>query len=184
MDLTHETYVHASSIGQAEIHDFPIETQTDGDVVTCTRWMPNIPPAPLYKARLPANVGNVDRWQICKFIAPCAIVIDIGVAPVEEKQTLEDHDKWRRSYVINLITPETDKSCWYFWGATRKDTGDEDIAKRVKGQGAVFQEDVEILEAQQRSIDAFPDRKLRSFSIDAGGVHARVVLERMLKRQA
>jgi len=185
MDLTHETYVHSSSIGQAEIHDFPIKTSTEGQVVTCARWMPNIPPAPLYRTRLPADVGNVDRWQICKFIAPSAIVIDIGVAPVEERQTIENHDKWRRSYVINLITPETDRSCWYFWGAARKDNGDaEDIASRVRGQGAVFQEDVDILEAQQRSILAFPDRKLRAFSIDAGGVHARLVLERMMKKQA
>ncbi|MCR6645401.1 MAG: hypothetical protein NVV62_13320 [Terricaulis sp.] len=53
----------------------------------------------------------------------------------------------------------------------------------MRGQGAVFQEDVEILEAQQRSIDDFPDRKLRAFSIDAGGAHARRVLERMQKAQ-
>jgi hypothetical protein len=52
-----------------------------------------------------------------------------------------------------------------------------------KQQGSVFLEDVADLEAQQRSIDANPHMKLRAFSIGAGGVRARHVIERMIKEQ-
>jgi len=43
---------------------------------------------------------------------------------------------------------------------------------------------VAILEAQQRSILANPDLKLKSFSIDTGGVRARQVISRLLEAQA
>ena len=33
MDLTHETYVHATSIGQTEIDDTPSRTVTEGNSV-------------------------------------------------------------------------------------------------------------------------------------------------------
>jgi len=33
MDLTHETYVHASSIGQKEIDESPVQTKVEGDKV-------------------------------------------------------------------------------------------------------------------------------------------------------
>jgi vanillate O-demethylase monooxygenase subunit len=50
-------------------------------------------------------------------------------------------------------------------------------------QGGVFLEDVAVLEAQQRSMLANPQLKLRAFSIDTGGVKARHVIERMIREQ-
>src|SRR5271170_1838290 len=42
MDLSHETYVHPSSIGQHEIVEAPIKAVSDDRSVTVTRWMYNI----------------------------------------------------------------------------------------------------------------------------------------------
>ena len=50
-------------------------------------------------------------------------------------------------------------------------------------QGGVFAEDVEVLEAQQCSIERNPDLKLRAYNIDQGGVKARLVIERLRKAQ-
>jgi vanillate O-demethylase monooxygenase subunit len=52
-----------------------------------------------------------------------------------------------------------------------------------KQQGMVFDEDLIVLEAQQRAIQLNPDMRLRNFNIDAGGVNARIVIERLLKQQ-
>jgi vanillate O-demethylase monooxygenase subunit len=41
---------------------------------------------------------------------------------------------------------------------------------------------VAVLEAQQRSILANPQLKLRAFNIDAGGVRARHVIERLMNQ--
>jgi len=46
MDLTHEAYVHPTSIGQEELCAAPIETTSDENSVTVTRWMHDVEPPP------------------------------------------------------------------------------------------------------------------------------------------
>ena len=55
MDLTHETYVHANSIGQAEIDETPSKTTVDGDKVVTSRFMENIQAPPFWQMALRAN---------------------------------------------------------------------------------------------------------------------------------
>jgi phenylpropionate dioxygenase-like ring-hydroxylating dioxygenase large terminal subunit len=184
MDLTHETYTHQGSIGQREILDAPIETHTDGNRVTVTRWMPGIEAPPFWRDALKKE-GLVDRWQICHFVPPSSVIIDVGVAPVAAGATIEKHDQGVRGFVIDALTPESDTSSHYFWGMARNfDTHDVGFTARFKRQqGGVFLEDVAVLESQQRSILANPDLKLSAFSIDTGGVRARHAIERMMKAQ-
>ena len=180
MDLTHETYVHAGSIGQPELMETPIETRVEGDKVFVTRWMAGVEAPPFWSGAL-RQTGRVDRWQICEFIAPSSVIIDVGVAPIGAGATLENHDEGVRGFVIDVMTPETDTSTHYFWGMARNfDIDDAGFTARFKAQqGGVFLQDVEILEAQQRSIDANPDLKLRAYNIDEGGVRARRVIDRL-----
>jgi len=179
MDLTHETYVHEGSIGQPELMDVPITTRTDGDRVVVERWMADVPPAPAY--RTSDRQGNVDRWQVCYFLPPTSVVIDVGVAPVDQGATLANHPV--RSFVIDAMTPETETSTWYYWGAARNfDIDDSERTERTKSvQAKVFAEDIAVLEAQQRSIEANPDLKLQAFNIDAGGVRSRLLIRRLAR---
>jgi len=55
MDLTHETYVHASSIGQMEIDGAPMTTRVEGEEVVTSRFMENIMPPPFWQAALRGN---------------------------------------------------------------------------------------------------------------------------------
>jgi vanillate O-demethylase monooxygenase subunit len=180
MDLTHETYTHQGSIGQPEILDAPIHAETHGDQVTVTRWMTGIDAPPFWRNALKKE-GPVDRWQICNFIPPSSVIIDVGVAPVAARATIEHHDQGARGFVIDALTPETETACHYFWGMARNfDILDVGFTARLKRQqGGVFMEDVAVLEAQQKSLLANPHLKLKAFSIDAGGVRARHVIERM-----
>jgi len=84
--------------------------------------------------------------------------------------------------VVDFITPETDASIHYFWGMVRQfKPHDAELTARIReGQGKIFSEDLEMLERQQKNIDANPDRKLKILSIDAGGVMSRRVIERLL----
>ncbi len=181
MDLTHETYVHSTSIGQIELMESPLETRVEGDRVILSRWMPDVEPPPFWRTFL-GKEGRVNRWQICEFIEPCSVIIDVGVSPVDAGDTLESHDSGVRGFVIDSMTPETETSCHYFWGMARNfATNDHGVTLRMKDQqNIVFGEDVEVLEAQQRSIAENPDMRLRVFNIDAGGAHARRVIERLM----
>lgn len=180
MDLTHETYVHMGSIGQKELMEAPLDTRVEGNEVFLSRWMPNIDVPPFWRDALKQD-GKVDRWQICQFLEPCSVIIDVGVSPVAAGDTLESHDSGVRGFVIDSMTPETETTSHYFWGMARNfDVEDAGVTARIKaGQQRIFLEDVEILERQQKSIAENPDMQLRVLSIDSGGAHARRILERL-----
>ena len=55
------------------------------------------------------------------------------------------------------------------------------VTARIKaGQDNIFNEDIEVLEGQQKNIALNPDMKLRVLSIDSGGAHARKIIERLM----
>ena len=58
MDLTHETYVHATSIGQKEIDEAPPKTTSHGDEVVTSRFMENVMPPPFWQMALRATAGR------------------------------------------------------------------------------------------------------------------------------
>ena len=182
MDLTHETYVHSSSIGQVEIMESPIETRVSGEQIFVSRWMPGVEAPPFWRGALKQD-GLVDRWQICQFMLPAAVLIDVGVAPVGAGATLESHDQGVRGVVVDFMTPEADGRLHYFWGMARNfDLADTGFTARFKRQqGGVFAEDAEILEAQQAAINANPDLTLAAYRIDEGGVRARQLIARVIK---
>lgn len=177
MDLTHETYVHLGSLGQPELMEVPMDTRVEDDSVIVSRWMPGVEAPPFWKNALKRE-GAVNRWQICRFVEPSSIMIDVGVSPVEAGDTLEQHDSGVRGVVINVLTPESDTSTHYFWGMARNfEIHDPGVTARLKAQQSdVFDEDVVVLEMQQNSIQRNSDLRLRTLSIDAGGAHARSII--------
>ncbi|MBU6252925.1 MAG: aromatic ring-hydroxylating dioxygenase subunit alpha [Alphaproteobacteria bacterium] len=180
MDLTHETYVHAGSIGQIELMEAPLETRVEGNSVFLSRWMPGVDAPPFWRTAL-GKEGDVDRWQICQFVAPSNVIIDVGVAPVGAGATLESHDQGVRGFVIDCMTPETETSMHYFWGMARNFAQeDRGLSARLKAmQAGVFAEDIVVLEAQQCSIEANPQEKVQAYNIDQGGIRSRQIIERL-----
>ena len=186
MDLTHETYVHSTSIGQKEIDEAPVATRVDGDVVITERYMEKLYAPPFWRAAMTANGldpdAMVDRWQICRFVPPSNVLIDVGVA-LQGHGGFEAPDAVKvNSVVVDYITPETDTTCWYFWGMARHfKAEDAALTDTIRtGQGRIFAEDQEILERQQANLLHWPDRQLLKLNIDAGGVQARRIVERMV----
>lgn len=185
MDLTHETYVHADSIGQEEILEAPIECLVDDDSVYVRRWMADVDAPPFWRSALKKD-GPVDRWQVCQFNLPASVMIDVGVAPAGSGATLDDHDtQGVRGIVIDFMTPETENSHHYFWGMARNfETNDAGFTARFKAQqGQVFSEDKIVLEAQQKAILKNPDMRLNAYAIDQGGVRSRQMISRAIKAQ-
>lgn len=86
---------------------------------------------------------------------------------------------------MDFITPETETAIWYFWGMARNfKPGDKTLTAAIRdGQGKIFAEDLAVLEAQQKSLSAHPERKLLNLSIDAGGVRSRRILERLVAEE-
>ena len=189
MDLTHETYVHASSIGQKEIDEVPCVTKTEGDHVTTSRFMENITAPPFWKMALRGNKladdVPVDRWQICHFTPPSHVMIEVGVAHAGHGGYHAPDKVKAYSVVVDFITPETETSIWYFWGMARKfQPQDAALTASIReGQGKIFSEDLQMLELQQKNLLAHPTRELLKLNIDAGGVQSRRVIDRLLAQE-
>ena len=186
MDLTHETYVHSTSIGQKEIDEVPCQTRVDGDHVITERYMEGIEAPPFWKMALRMNGlpddQLVDRWQICHFTPPSHIMIEVGVA-LQGHGGYKAPDEFKAaSWVVDFITPETDTSIHYFWGMARKfKPQDAELTAQIReGQGKIFAEDQEMLERQQQNLLAYPERKLLMLNIDTGGVQSRKVIDRVV----
>ncbi|MBL8384717.1 MAG: aromatic ring-hydroxylating dioxygenase subunit alpha [Burkholderiales bacterium] len=186
MDLTHETWVHAGSIGQREIEEAPPRTRAEGDAVTTSRFMDNIMAPPFWRMALRgAGLRDdvpVDRWQICRFTPPSHVMIEVGVAHAGRGgyEAAPEHKAY--SIVVDFITPETETSMHYFWGMARNfNPGDRALTAAIReGQAKIFAEDLAVLEAQQRNLSAHPARRLLVLNIDAGGTHARRVIDRLV----
>lgn len=186
MDLTHETYVHASSIGQKEIDEAPVTTKLEGEQVVTSRFMENIMPPPFWQAALRGNglADNVpvDRWQICRFNAPSHVMIEVGVAHAGKGGYHAAPEHKASSIVVDFITPETETSHHYFWGMARKFAVEDAVLTDTirEGQGKIFGEDLEMLERQQANLLRWPDRRLLKLNIDAGGARSRLMIERAI----
>ncbi|MDP3086354.1 MAG: aromatic ring-hydroxylating dioxygenase subunit alpha [Rubrivivax sp.] len=194
MDLTHETFVHGSSIGNRAVAEAPFVTTHGDRMATVTRWMEGIEAPPFWAGQIRdvhGYEGLVDRWQIIRFEAPCTVTIDVGVAvagsgaqPAGDKPG--DRSRGVNGQVLNTITPETDTSCHYFWAFARNYRLQEQRLTHQLREGVsrIFREDETVLEAQQRAIDEHPEREFNNLSIDAGAMWARRLIDRLQARES
>jgi vanillate O-demethylase monooxygenase subunit len=193
MDLTHETFVHGSSIGQRAVAEAPF-VATHGDrTATVTRWMENIDAPPFWAGQInhARNYkGKVDRWQIIKFEAPATVNIDVGVAEAGSGAPPKDGHPGDRSkgvngFVLNTVTPETNGSCHYFWAFARNYClGEQRLTHQLReGVAGIFREDELVLEAQQIAIEEHPDHQFYNLNIDAGSMWARRLIDGLVAKE-
>jgi phenylpropionate dioxygenase-like ring-hydroxylating dioxygenase large terminal subunit len=199
MDLTHETFVHGSSIGQRAVAEAPFVATHGERTATVTRWMENIEAPPFWAGQIDHALsykGAVDRWQIIKFEAPCTVNIDVGVAQtgtgaIPAGGNMGDRNTSIRTrgvngYVLNTITPETDGTCLYFWAFARNYClGEQRLTHQLReGVANIFREDEHVLEAQQQAMDDHPDHQFYNLNIDAGSMWARKLIDGLITKEA
>jgi phenylpropionate dioxygenase-like ring-hydroxylating dioxygenase large terminal subunit len=186
MDLTHETFVHGASIGQRSITEVPFEVAHGHRSATVTRWMRDVDAPPFWAMQLEWKTGKptgkVDRWQIIHFEAPSTVAIDVGVAPAGSGAPEGDRSEGVNGFVLNTMTPETERTCHYFWAFVRNyNLDDQRITTLIReGVSGVFAEDEEVLAAQQQGVEAHPEKDFYNLNIDAGAMWARRLIDRML----
>ena len=176
---------HAGSIGHDAITDTPFDVTHTDQTVTVTRWMMHQEPPPFW-ARQIGTTEPVDRWQIIRFEAPSIVVGDVGVALADTGARAGDRSKGVNGCFLAAITPETDRTCHYFWNFVRTfRTDDAELTASINrahvnpdGSG-LYDQDVRVLEAQQIAIDKNPRMPFYNLNIDAGALWARRLIDRM-----
>jgi phenylpropionate dioxygenase-like ring-hydroxylating dioxygenase large terminal subunit len=173
LDVTHLAYVHAGSIGAPSITEFPGKVEREERLVRLVRWIRDRPPPPMYR-EAGGFPGNVDRWQIVEHVPPCFSVNFAGG---------EDSTRRIELMALSAPTPETERTTHYFFGFVRN-FGLHDAEKErlfAEGMVKVFHEDIPVLEAQQRNMDANLPRI--NIAVDAAPMAARRMLEALLAKE-
>jgi hypothetical protein len=161
-----------------------------------SRWIPDHAPSPTSERGQRRSEGNSalaldreDAWHVATFGPPGNVRIDAGSAPVGaiqgSRQALELPARFAN---INALTPATAGATHYLWinvDSYNDLRFTEAVFEEVR---ATFQEDIEVLEAQQRCLDSLaPGESLSSgwncnLQIDAAGIKARRTIELMIAR--
>lgn len=174
LDVTHLAYVHATSIGASSITEFPATVEREERLVRLTRWIRDRPPPPLYQ-QAGKFAGNVDRWQIVEHVPPCFTVNFAGCSDSSGKIEL---------MALSAPTPETGRTTHYFFGFTRNFGLDEPAIEKICSESMVkvFNEDMPVLEAQQRALELQPGAPKIDIAVDAAPMAARRLLQALIAR--
>jgi phenylpropionate dioxygenase-like ring-hydroxylating dioxygenase large terminal subunit len=183
IDLSHVAFVHSSTIGSTEDTNPQLKYDRGDNFVRVTREAPGIPCPPSMRSLGFAPV--VDQTKIITFTPGSNVWIDIptrDAVPVEGRNA----PMQRRVMILNAITPETERSCHYFWVNARdfEQDNSERSAFFLKNVTFAFNEDKDVLEAQQRNIELDPSASTVNVNADWGGVQAMRMMERLIAAEA
>ena len=177
LDLTHESFLHTSTVGDDYIYQHGITVEVDGDVVSVDRLMPGVEAPPLYASTMGIS-GPYDRFHTTEFRLPGYHVLHSGITgmgrPREEGYLIK---------VLNGITPIDARTSWYYYAFSRNfavhDTAaTEDLRT---GLAVVLEEDAEALRLQEIGLQHRPPGERDSLiAQDAGVAKARKVMARLL----
>jgi vanillate O-demethylase monooxygenase subunit len=181
LDLTHETFLHPSSIGNASVAATPIDVTSEGDRVSFVRHMVGIEAPPFYEQSM-GLTSPIDRWQDGDFYAPGVFILNIRLAPTGTEEPEGFHMK-----VMYGMTPATETETHDFFALARDyRIDDADLsAFQLEQQLAVMQEDVDALEIQEIMVASEP-AGIRESSIrsDVAGIRGRRLLEKRAAKEA
>ncbi len=176
LDLTHEGFLHESTIGDEAVYENGITVEVDGNTVSVDRWMPACHPSALFEKA--TGLSLADRWHTTVFQLPSLHVIHAGVVEAGGKR--EDGHLLR---VLNAITPATENTAWYFYAFCRDfSVGDTALNELLaESLGGVLTEDSDALALQQVKMESrpanMPDVLIAQ---DAGVAKARRMMKQLL----
>ena len=195
MDLTHLTFVHATTIGNYALIDSANVKVDRGDTdVTVHRWMMNSDPPPTYAKSVDFKGKKVDRWQIIRWTKPSYVRLWTGAAPhdMNARDQIAAHGAPEGGklggvglFNLNMITPETEKTTHYFWAQGQdRSPNDQALTDMVFDQIEIaFKQDWAIFEVQQERMDQAPGRVRVDVAGDAGGIQAIQALNRLIEAE-
>ena len=182
LDLSHETFVHPETIGNDAVAESPVSVNViEKRTVRAHRDMLGCEPPPQFVS-LAGFSGRIDRWHTTLYTPPGFCVIEVGAVPMGTT----DRSHGFEARILNLITPETERSSHYFWAHARNiRLGDRALTDAI-GRSIVetFDQDKTVLEAQQIEADAVgtTDPGL-ILAIDSGPIQGRRVLSAALRAE-
>jgi vanillate O-demethylase monooxygenase subunit len=187
-DFTHLSYVHANSFGAPA--DFALTRPNMERLdrgLRFWRWI-DTPSRPPLDPQAPAPSEEVDSWQSYDYLVPGILIMHSAVfakgaaARFQRKHPDKLVSPLTERFTSQAVTPMTDRTTRYFFSTgTRSGESSEAQADRMLAiANMAFDEDKQMIEAQQRVIDLDPGRKEMLIAADIGPAQMRSVIERLI----
>jgi phenylpropionate dioxygenase-like ring-hydroxylating dioxygenase large terminal subunit len=184
LDLSHLAFLHIKTIGAGDDTNPDLTWERGPNLVRGVRVAKNLSPSQRQIAQ--GDNFRTDQTKIMTFTPPANVVIEIDTVEAGKRADDPTNRVNRRLVILDSMTPETETSCHYFWGSCRNfNVGDQaftDMMYRLTV--TAFNEDKEMLEAEQRIIDLVPTAPQIDLVGDTGGLQARRMVERLLADEA
>jgi vanillate O-demethylase monooxygenase subunit len=179
IDLSHVAFVHSATIGSDDTKATLDNVRGDG-TIKVVRAAKDIPTPP--HMRRIGLAERADMTKVIEFTPASNITIDVLW---QEREAPGRETRAMHAVIINSITPETERSCHYFWGHVRDfDTENADMTAYFhRAVVTAFNEDKDMLEAQQRMIEIDPLAPTLTVQGDWGGVQARRLVEARIAKE-
>jgi phenylpropionate dioxygenase-like ring-hydroxylating dioxygenase large terminal subunit len=179
IDLSHVGFVHVKTIGTDDTKA-ELKFERGDKMVRVVRTPTEVVTAPHNLKQ-----GMAERSVLAKsitFLPPAHVVIDIRTTEIAPQKA---EPMSLGITVLNACTPETEHSTHYFWTSARDYQRDDKHvdAMLMKITTDAFDEDKDMLEAQERCIALDPDAPIVSVQGDWGGVQARRLVMQLLERE-
>jgi vanillate O-demethylase monooxygenase subunit len=179
LDLSHVAFVHRSTIGSDDSRA-ELKLEKGENTFRLSREARDIPSPPIYVKQ---GFGpRAHQTKVMTFVPPSTVILEITtMEAVPDGQTpLQKH-----LFLVNVMTPETDRSMHYFWASNRNfEVANADLdAFFIRETHAAFLEDIDIIEAQQRCIELDPAKPEVMVASDVGSIQARKLMTRLIEAE-
>jgi vanillate O-demethylase monooxygenase subunit len=176
LDPSHVTWVHPTSFGGSPGESAPMRVREGTSGLTVSRWIMDAPVTAFYRDLVPF-AGNADRLQQYEVRYPALAVIKAVFVPAGLGGDDTGMDWGADAFAMdsyNFITPETDRRSRYYWFQLRNVRPDDAALSEAMSAAvlAAFSEDLVVLNAVQRGMDACPGPTI-SIATDAGPLRFR-----------
>lgn len=183
MDLSHLSYLHKNSIGSSgeDSAKAQMDVKKTERGMRFLRVMRDADAPPNWRKRYPVG-DKVDRWSDFEYVAPSLVVqFSGGVNAGEYDRGKRDGAHLVRT--LHAVTPETDKSCFYFFNKADGFARFEDSgrARNWVPTVEVFKEDAFMLEQQQLRLENYDTSGLFNIASDAARVQMIRALEECVR---
>lgn len=185
LDFSHLSYVHETTLGgSAEYAGIRPKVTSGSRNVRVERWLIDNEPAP-FLGNLKTWTGNVDRWNIYDVVLPGVLLMDSGSAPTGTGAPEGKRLDAATFFGCQAVTPETSRTSHYFFQQSHSFALDDASVTANLHQSVLagFQEDRDIILAQQKILDLDPSTPMLAMRMDTALASFRSLIEKAIREE-
>lgn len=182
LDFSHLGFVHNKSIGTRKQGNIRPETEFQGETVS-VRFTTLGSPPPAFARELGQLPENVDRFNYYVWHIRGNLFVQDSVIAPEGEGYESQNPVTMKLHTFIALTPCDENTAHYFWATAHNSFASttENLTRRLTEQVAhAFNEDREIIEAQQAVISNTPDAPMIAIAADGTLLKVRRMLDALL----